>query len=48
MNNTIKEVEILRIDVKAQRSERKTDYVAEETPLHIFLNQTHYVTMKEC
>ncbi len=45
MNNTIQEVEISRIDVKAQRSERKTDYVAEETPLHIFLNQIHYVTI---
>lgn len=42
---TIKKVEISRIDVKAQRLERKTDYVAEETPLHIFLNQTHYVTI---
>ncbi|MFB0514950.1 MAG: formate dehydrogenase accessory sulfurtransferase FdhD [Candidatus Bathyarchaeia archaeon] len=42
---TIKEVEIARIDVKAQRLERKTDYVAEETPLHIFLNQTHYGTI---
>ncbi len=42
---TIKEVEIVRIDVKAQKLERKTDYVAEETPLHIFLNQTHYATI---
>jgi len=42
---TIREVEILRIDVKAQKSERKTDYVAEEAPLHIFLNQTHYATI---
>jgi len=45
MNGTIQEVEISRIDVKAQRLEQKTDYVAEETPLHIFLNQTHYVTI---
>ncbi len=43
--NTIKDVEIFRIDVEAQRLERKTDYVAEETPLHVFLNQTHYVTI---
>lgn len=43
--NTTREVEIFRIDVKAQRFEQKTDYVAEETPLHIFLNQTHYVTI---
>ena len=45
MDNTLKEVEIARIDVKAQRLEPKTDYVAEETPLHVFLNQTHYVTI---
>jgi len=45
MNNIIQEVEIARIDVKARRSEQKTDYIAEETPLHIFLNQTHYVTI---
>ncbi len=43
--NTIRKVEISRIDVKAQRFEQKTDYVAEETPLHIFLNQTHYATI---
>ncbi len=43
--NTIREVKISRIDVKAQKLERKTDYVAEETPLHIFLNQTHYATI---
>ncbi len=43
--NVMKEVEISRIDVKAQKLERKTDYVAEETPLHIFLNQTHYATI---
>lgn len=43
--NTIKEVVISRIDVKTKTLERKTDYVAEETPLHIFLNQTHYVTI---
>jgi FdhD protein len=43
--NTTKEVKISRIDVKTQRLEHKTDYVAEETPLHVFLNQTHYVTI---
>jgi FdhD protein len=42
---TIQKVEIARIDVKTQKLERKTDYVAGETPLHIFLNQTHYVTI---
>jgi FdhD protein len=43
--NTIQRVEISQMDVKAQKLERKTDYIAEETPLHIFLNQTHYVTI---
>jgi len=41
----MKEVQILRIDVSAQKIERKRDFVAEERPLHIFLNQTHYVTI---
>lgn len=36
---------VSRIDASAQTLERKTDYVAEETPLHLFLNQTHYVTI---
>lgn len=39
------EVEVSRIDVAAHKLERKKDYVAEEKPLHIFLNQTHYVTI---
>jgi FdhD protein len=43
--NTIKEVEISRIDVKTRKLKRKIDYIAEETPLHIFLNQTYYVTI---
>jgi FdhD protein len=39
------EVEISRIDVAAHTVERRRDYVAEERPLHIFVNQTHYVTI---
>ena len=38
-------VQITRIDVAAGKSERKVDYVAEEKPLHLFLNQTHCVTI---
>jgi FdhD protein len=38
-------VEISRIDVSAHKFERKKDYVAEERPIHIFLNQEHYVTI---
>ncbi len=33
------------MDVSAEIIERKMDYVAEERPLHIFLNRTHYVTI---
>ncbi|UCC27357.1 MAG: formate dehydrogenase accessory sulfurtransferase FdhD [Candidatus Bathyarchaeota archaeon] len=43
--NTVREVKIFRVDVKAQRLEQRTDYLAEETPLHIFLNQIHYATI---
>ena len=39
------EFEVSRIDVGAKKLERKMDYVAEEKPLHVFLNQTHYVTI---
>lgn len=39
------EVEISQIDLLTQKIEQKRDVVAEETPVHIFLNQTHYVTI---
>jgi len=39
------EVEVTRIDVAAHKLERRLDYVVEEKPLHLFLNQTHYVTI---
>jgi len=38
-------VEVVRIDVSTHKLERRLDFVAEEKPLHIFLNQTHYVTI---
>ena len=41
----MREIQVSRIDVSAQKLEQKMDFVAEETPLHIFLNQTHYVTI---
>jgi len=41
----MKEIQVSRIDVSAQKLEQRRDFVAEETPLHIFLNQTHYVTI---
>jgi len=39
------EVKVSRIDVAKQTLERRKDLVALEMPLHIFLNQTHYVTI---
>jgi len=41
----MQEVIVSRIDIAKHTIERKKDLVAEETPLHIFLNQTHYVTI---
>jgi len=39
------EYPVSRIDIAAGRLERKKDYVAEEKPLHIFVNQDRYVTI---
>lgn len=39
------EVQVTRIDVERHKFERIHDFVAEEKPLHIFLNQVHYVTI---
>ena len=41
----MKEVEVSQINVYERRLQQKRDFVAEEIPLHIFLNQTHYVTI---
>jgi len=38
-------VEIVKVDVSAKKFQKMTDYVAEEKPLHIFLNKTHYATI---
>ena len=38
-------VNIVRVDVSAKNAQKKTDYVAEEEPLHIFLNRTRYLTV---
>jgi FdhD protein len=38
-------VDIVKIDVSARNAQKTTDYVAEEKPLHIFLNRTRYVTV---
>jgi FdhD protein len=38
-------VEVVKIDVAARKTQKMKDYVAEEKPLHIFLNKTHYATI---
>ena len=39
------EFPVSRIDVSTGTIEHRRDFVAEEKPLHIFLNQNHYVTI---
>ncbi len=39
------EVQVTRIDVERHKLERIQDFVAEEKPLHIFLNHVHCVTI---
>jgi FdhD protein len=39
------EVEILKVDVSAKTSQKLKDYVAEEKPLSIRLNNMHYATI---
>ena len=35
----------MRIDVSTRKTERITDFIAEEKPLHVFLNKAYYATM---
>jgi FdhD protein len=42
---SVLEIEIVRVDVAAKKAERRTDCVAEEKPLHLFLNRTRYATI---
>jgi FdhD protein len=39
------EVEIARIDVSNRKIRKTKDNVAQESPLHVFLNRTHYATI---
>lgn len=41
----MREIDISRLDFSAKKIEQKRDLIAEEVPIHIFLNQTHYVTI---
>jgi len=41
----MRKIKILKVDVSAGDAKHATDLVAEEKPLHIFLNNTHFVTI---
>jgi FdhD protein len=41
----VREVEILRIDVSSRQANQMRDCVAQEKPLHLFLNRTLYATI---
>lgn len=41
----MREIKISRINVLDKTTEKRTDYVAEETPIHIFLGKRHYGTI---
>lgn len=38
-------IAITRVDIETKKSERKTDWIAREKPLYIFLGRTHCVTI---
>jgi len=41
----VREIKILKVNISTGKVKHTTDLVAEETPLHIFLNNTHFVTI---
>ncbi len=41
----MRQVKVSRIDIGSHKLERRLDYVAQEKPLHIFLNRFHYATV---
>lgn len=38
-------VKVSRIDISSHKLERRMDFVAEEKPMHLFINNRHYVTI---
>jgi FdhD protein len=38
-------IEIIKIDVPSGKAKKMTDFVAEEKPLHVFINKSHYATI---
>ena len=41
----MRQVDIVKIDISTGKVEKKLDYVAEEDPLHLFVNSTFWVTI---
>jgi FdhD protein len=41
----VMEIEIVRVDVPSGKARKMTDFVAEEKPLHVFINKNHYATI---
>jgi FdhD protein len=41
----VHQVDIVKIDLSTGKAEKKMDFVAEESPLHIFVNTTFWVTI---
>ncbi len=41
----VRQVDIVKIDLSSAKAEKKVDYVAEESPLHLFVNSTFWVTI---
>ena len=41
----MREIKVSRINVSHQTVEERTDYIAEDIPIHIFLNKHHYGTI---
>ena len=41
----MREIKVSRINVSDQTVEQRTDYIAEDTPIHIFINNHHYGTI---
>ena len=41
----MRKIQLSRINVADQTVEQRTDYIAEDTPIHIFLNKHHYGTI---
>ena len=41
----VRQVDITKIDLSTGKAQKKTDYVAEETPLQLFINNTFWATI---